>query len=302
MQHRLKCLMLALVGAAICSGCAGGPETSWETLDARAAVPQVFFPGQVSNPATQQWAFALTPDGSQLFYATDAPRRIMAQRWTGKGFTPPQPLDDPEADRDGGPFVSVDGNYLYFSSWRSGRSRDLYRMPLRPVRAVERVTFTDGYSEVSLSMDRGGRGFVWTDGRANGQSGVGFYEVLAIGGRMQLLADASGLHTGDVSGENSPFVDPWGRFVIFANYDVTPGTREDLFVSAIRNGKTQPPVPLGDVVNTPFNDTAPWVSPDGQFLMFSSDRPVDGAEAPGDYQIWWVPVAAVSALREVMAR
>ena len=299
-----RCLMWLAAGgiALLVAGCASDRATPWDTLATEVKSARVFFPDVVSDPSTQQWVFAFSPDGRTLFYASDEPRRIVKQTWTAGRWTPAQSVDDSSADRDGGPFVSPDGAYLYFSSWRDGRSRDLYRQRLNPPGHVERLTSTDEYGEVSLSLTRDDTGFVWTSGRADGSPGIGFYAVCVSDGRVSLTADASTLHRDEVSGENTPFIDPDGRFVIFANYDITPGTQEDLFVSFIDSDGPGPPVSLGGVVNSPFNDTAPYVTPDGRFLLFSSDRPTTEEGEAGDYQIWWIPTAEVSALAPVSRR
>lgn len=294
--------MVALVAAAgICSGCVGA-RAPWDTLARDASAPSVFFPGEVSRSDTEQWAFTFTPDGRQLYYATDEPRRIVTQTWRGGRWTPPEPLADPLADGDGGPFVTADGDYLYFSSWRDGSSSNLFRRSLNPPRDPERVTLTDGYSEQSVSLTVAGTGFLWTNGRVDNTPGIGFYTVRVVGGRLLITGDASNLHTGDSSGENTPFVDPSGRFVIFANYGITPGTREDLFISEIRGGRPGTPVSLGAAVNSLFNETAPYVTPDGAFLLFASDRPIVPGGDAGDYNIWWLPVAAIPALEQIIQR
>ena len=258
--------------------------------------PQVFFPATISDTTTQQWEFSFSPDGKTLFYATDKPRRIVVQRWNGSRWSGPAALM-PQLESDhGGVSVAPDGRNLFFSWSRDGRPRDLYQLQLgRSDAKPMQLTDTPLTGEISLSSDRTGRGFLWTDRQLGGGGGLGFFRTRLQGTGVFVEGPADEVG----SGANSPFVDPGGRFVLFARYG-TSKTKEDLFLSELRDGVPLAPVPLGDVVNGDFNDTSPQLSSDGRFLLFSSDRPA-GSGAPGDYQIWHMPTAAIPVLKAALA-
>lgn len=271
-----------------------GPFTSF---DANASAPAIFAPGTVSDPRTPQWMIAVTPDARRLFVSTDAPRRIVMHDWSAGGWSVPSPLPNAPNFDHGAPVLSPDGKTLYFSGEGAGGRRDLYRLDLTdPSAQPEQLTQTPGYGEIRIALDETGKGFLWTDRRADGADGMGFYAVTLEGDDLRLTADASDLHQGDPSGENSPYIDPKGRFLIFSNYGLGDGGDEDLYLSELRDGEPLPPIPLGEVVNTEMGEGSAIISPDEDFLLFVSGNP----SVEGDSQIWIVPTASVPALNAVL--
>lgn len=269
-------------------------------LDKTTTTATVFFPDTVSLPDTPQWDIALTPDGRTLFYSTDAPRRIVMQRWLGERWSEPVPAVPSERRAHGGASVSPDGRFLYFSAGAEGAKRDLYRQDISVSGAApQRLTATPLYGEISVSFSSDGEGFMWTDTKRDGSAGIGFYAVRIEGDAITITADRSNLQTGDSSGENAPYVDPQGRFVLFSNFDITPGTDEDIFLSEMRDGVPLPPIGIGDAINTSATEGSPYVSPDGKYLFFVSNRGGDPGEG-ADYQIYVQPTAAIPVLNAVL--
>lgn len=70
-----------------------------------------------------------------------------------------------------------------------------------------------------------------------------------------------------------PFVDPFGKYLLFAS-DMPGGHGgTDLYISLIENGVvSSDPTNLGSIVNSKFNENYPYLNPANQ-LYFSSDRP-----------------------------
>lgn len=48
--------------------------------------------------------------------------------------------------------------------------------------------------------------------------------------------------------------------------------KEGIYISHRENNSCSTPKILGEPVNTKYNDTSPFVSPDGKYLFFVSDR------------------------------
>ena len=269
-------------------------------IDGTALEASVFFPEVVSRPDSPQWDIAFTPDGRTLFYSTDAPRQIMTQRWLGDTWSEPVPALKMNGRIHGGVSVSPDGRFLYFSAEEQSGKRDLYRQNLTMPGAIpQRLTETPLYGEISVSLVANGHGFMWTDTKRDGSAGIGFYAVRIEGDTLAITADWSDLQTGDTSGENAPYMDPNGRFILFSNYDIAPGTAEDIFLSELRGGVPLPPVSLGSMVNTAATEGSPYITPDGQFLIFASDRGGNPGEA-ADYQLYVQPTAAIPVLNAVL--
>lgn len=80
----------------------------------------------------------------------------------------------------------------------------------------------------------------------------------------------------------SPSVDRAGDLYFGAEL---PGTRggSDLWVSHVVDGVYQPPVNLGDAINTSAHEVEPWISPDASYLIFAALHRNDGA---GGYDLF----------------
>jgi hypothetical protein len=48
--------------------------------------------------------------------------------------------------------------------------------------------------------------------------------------------------------------------------------KEDIYISHRENNSWSTPEILGQPINTKYNDTSPFVTPDGKYLLFVSDR------------------------------
>ena len=274
--------------------------SSFTQLDTNATTAVPLLPVRPDD-SVNQWEFGFTRDGRTLFHATGSdslPRQIMLRRWDGATWSAPVLAPFSIPGRDGGSFVSPDGAWFWFSRGDSiapGR-RDLYRVPTGDTAAVPvRLTRTTRTGEINISFDNRGQGFLWADRTADGRDAVGLRSVRLTGAQLSVSSSTLKIPGQGARGPNSPFVDPQGRFMIFANYGIDAGSREDLYLTRLVNGVPQAPQSLGALVNTSANETSPYLTPDGRFLLFSSDRDVAGGK-PGLFRIWVVPVSRLAVL------
>ncbi len=72
--------------------------------------------------------------------------------------------------------------------------------------------------------------------------------------------------------ESQPAVSADGKYLYFASRRRGGKGGSDLWMSVrMKNGKWSPPVNMGDSINTPGNEMAPFLYADGKTLIFSSD-------------------------------
>ena len=175
--------------------------------------------------------------------------------------------------RDVDPFVTPDGQRLYFSSDRPRRRgrRGPFRHLVRGAHGqrLERprrsgAPLNSDAGDVFVSVARDGL-LVFTSSRL-GASRV--FSTREADGRWQ---PPRPLQFGAVTDAGNPAVAPSGRFVVLVR--VPAGGSPDLFVSCRSGDGWAEPRALSAVVNSPFADFAPSIDVGERFLYFTSERP-----------------------------
>lgn len=182
--------------------------------------------------------------------------------------------------KSGYPFLSPDGKRLYFNSnrtasdpwdkadsgiWYVERKNSGWREPVE-------VKFPEGY--------RGGKG-VYPTAAANGSLYFACWPTREKGiihvsryrnGRYGMPEPLSGaINDG---GGNHPYIAPDESYLIFDGYRENDNIGElDLYISfRNENGQWTKVQNLGNKINSPYSERRPFVSFDGKYLFFSSDR------------------------------
>ncbi len=93
--------------------------------------------------------------------------------------------------------------------------------------------------------------------------GAGWSKALNYGGKINTTRD-----------EGSPYIGTDGEYVYFVQCDTEDGLGDcDIYAARMDyNGKWQEISNLGDKVNSKNWDSQPFISPDGEYLYFASDR------------------------------
>ena len=270
--------------------------------------------GVISHTATSVWGTAYTPDGDTLFFHTDdrgdGQSGIAMTVRTREGWTAPRPAPfETERYSEGHPSTTPGGTHIVFGSDRpvggEGPAReadDFFRVSRASgwTDAV-RMTTTDRISEKRASVAADGSVYYWTYVRGDG---LGVYRgQIGPSGRLQNVQNADSLFHPGASGENNPYVDPQRRFALFAVWGLADGAgKEDLYLTVREQAGWSAPVNLGPAVNSAGSDSHPYVTPDGDFLFLSSDRPRTPSDSTGDWNHYVIRTDAVPALRDAMGR
>ena len=91
--------------------------------------------------------------------------------------------------------------------------------------------------------------------------------------------------------EEDPFIAPDGSYLLFDSNRPGGSGGFDLYISWCKNDRTwTKPVNLGEKINSKHSECRAYVSPDGKYLFFSSDR-------NGDYDSWWVSTKVLDEFR-----
>lgn len=218
--------------------------------------------------------------------------RMVQGRWTRPAVAS---FSEPNA-KDDAPFVSPDGEKLYFLSGRSnGRPAEDQRIWF-----VERKG--EGWSGPSLlPIDTGHLrlfGPLSVDRKQNL-----YFSVLDKTGKLDVYSarwngDGYGrpeklgpeINQSGSSASFSPFISPDGSFLMFSRQDEKP----QLFLSFRRtSGGWTEAADLGGVLGKDTSFSNPWVSHDGKYLFFQNNTTPPGY--PGGFG--WVDAGFIETLR-----
>ncbi len=305
---RLQATLLGL-GLLACS--AQAPLHGGAPGDA-AAAPRLLAPGILS---TRRGEYSPTLDvvRGELIFMRRTPGRfdytLYVSRKDGDSWLPPKPLPISGQHRDGGPYLSREGNELVFDSsrpvegleldsinlWRSTRGPEGWTQPTLLRRASENPPQPSGSNpkDAKAGADEFGPSF---DSNGN----VYFYSFRAPyrGGRHYVIRPSGSVELD----ESLP--DPSAQtFVCYATFSAdgktavlegrAPGRRDtDLFVTRrSAAGAWSEPLSIA-AVNTTAGEGTPYLTPDGNQLLFASSRPTNDPRCSTS-NLW---VIATSAL------
>lgn len=247
-------------------------------------IPTIFASGQISTGLYER-DFALSPDGSELFYTLQSPggvfQTIVYRKKDEKGSWS-EPVIAPFAGHysDLEPAFSPDGNTIFFSSnrplsgkqikdfdiWIVKKEKGIWGKPENAGKPVN--TSAD---EFYPSPTRSGN-LYFTAAYANS---VGKEDIYIAKWEQGKYATPEPMDTTVNSAmyEFNAFVSPAEDYIIFTSYGRKDDKgRGDLYISIKNNeGKWLRSKNLS-ILNSDRLDYCPFVSPDGKILFFTSER------------------------------
>jgi len=271
---------------------------------------EVFAPGVISNDQ-EQYRIVFSPSGDTAYFgmaesffpASRQAHIYQSVRVDGEWQEPEvAPFSGTFSDID--PFISPDGQYLYFSSIRPV---DGLERPDLNTWVVERVG--DGWSEPTIlptvnstnddlypSVDRyGNLYFASTRIRPGLQQGWNIWMARKTAeGYAEPEPLGDGINS-EHTWEFNPAISPDGRRLLFTRLDIRDAVGTDLgeiMVSHLHRGAWTEARNMGAPVNTPLDEFHPSFSPDGRTLYFLRRDPF-AADANG--KIYHVPVEALGS-------
>jgi hypothetical protein len=263
--------------------------------------PELFAPGIVSSIWGLHSTAVFSPDGNEVYWAPmmTFPGEIysrggllMMKRVMGRWVPPDWASFSGPDGEDDVPFFSSNGKRLYFISRRP--------LPGESQRGSEKIWFSDRASDGwsapkpldpnvnsvnmhwEFSLDRAGNVFF----AGNSPGGLGLNDIYLArftkGGYEKPVN--LGPPVNSTAGEESPFIAPDGRYLLFSRqYDLWVSFRDT-------DGAWSEPVNLGPGVNSPEIELCPIVTADGKYLFFLSQR--DGESHP-----YWVRADVIEKAR-----
>jgi hypothetical protein len=286
----MVCWVVAVAVVAV-AGCTSGarepapPNGPYLGQSAPGAEPVLFAPGFVSTDLCER-DLAISPSGDEMFYTIQGgasfrhwSSAIVTTRLGPRGWSDPAIALFSGRYNDLEPCLTDDGQRLYFSSNRPREGEDEVRSDF-DIWYVDRVAdgwdapvnlgapINSDHDEFYPSLTRDGTLYLTAayDGTENiwraTPSGDGFAQPENLGPAVN-----------DDGGAFNACIDRDERFLVF-------GRGRGLFVSFRGDdGTWSGAVELGEAINTGGLDYCPSLSPDGQYLFFTSTRPPRGLSA-----------------------
>ncbi|WP_186728990.1 TolB family protein [Sphingomonas panacisoli] len=270
-------------------------STTSAAVDEAARVPRLVAPGVISTPDFE-YDTSFTPDGKTMYFTKGDPGynrlTIVESRLVNGRWTQPRVASFSGIWKDADAHVSADGTKLYFISnrpadnsgtprkdydiWFVERSGNGWGAP-QHLPAPINTDGNEAYANVLAD------GTLYFEASRAEHPGIHIYRARPSANGY----DAPELLSFAGKGNDiNPVVARDGGFLIFASRDRGGMGQGDLFVSFARpDGRWSDPVNLGGTINTAFGESAPWLSPDGRRLFFSSNRLAGPVirERPADY-------------------
>lgn len=268
------------------------------------------FEAELISSELPEFATSIDTHKSWIYFNRTAADRSTMQIFESKyedgQWTEPKPLPFSTGQyRDVDPFLSLDGNRLYFSSDRptpitaQGNWDTWYLEKLdsgwsAPINAGEPLNSDS--TEIFISIAANGNAYFVSERDGTRGIVVSHFKnnthTLPIPIRPKLR--------GEQVYASNPCISSDERFLIVAIRDPEGNQTPDLFISFNENGEWSEFQNLGTKVNHPdYADFAPGLSKDDNILFFTSERPgimgkqPDGVRPPGD--IYWVNLELVLA-------
>ena len=255
------------------------------------AAPRLIAPGIVST-TDGEYSPTYDPNAQELVFMRRTPGRLdytlYASRLDGSDWTTPEVLPFSGTDRDGGAAFSPDGQRLLFDSerpdsrvaprsiniWRVARDGDDWGEP----ELIEQASVNDP-TEPAAGRDEYGP-IETADGTIVFYS---FRQPLRGGSPYTVAGEASATRSTTLPDPSAATfvgyltVSASGNLAVIEGRSRT-GRDTDLFYSCREDGAWSTPAPL-TAANSTSGDGTPYLTSDGELLLFASERPTGDARA-----------------------
>jgi len=256
--------------------------------------PVIFAPGIISNGRNHS-SVAISPDGKELYWS-GIQRKIWFSKLESERWTKPEVIsfckeDSFEYDN---PFITTDGNKLFFTSFRPGavsenketiwysqRSQSGWLDP-KPISSD--VNETPLHWSISVS-DIGTLYFQFQDASGKSPGGIGdiYYSKLVNGAYKKPVSIGSAINT--PATETCPHIAPDESYIVFTRFDETDVKNTGIFISYKGKSEEWLPAVMAEGGTKEKGGLSPRISPDGKYLFY-----VNGG-------MWWMPAGFIEDLR-----
>ncbi|HMI51928.1 MAG TPA: hypothetical protein VK525_10470 [Candidatus Saccharimonadales bacterium] len=237
----------------------------------------------VVSTSFDEFGGALSSDGTALYFDVTVPPHylyVMCESHLLNGkWQRPEVLPFSGSYRDTDPVLTPDGKTLLFASDRPRGGIESHSFYIWGVdktekgwsepRALEGPVNSAG-SQVFASAARNGN-LYFTSDRNKGQFDI--YRSRLVDGKYQPAEDLGPNINGEGIWSLEALIAPDESYLLIGSFGRQPSFgNSDLFISYNQNGVWSKPKNLGPVINTAAREYSPRITPDGEWLIFTSER------------------------------
>ena len=267
--------------------------------------PEIFAPGVMIHAHWPHSPIIFSNDGTEAWWSATSFygdfQRVWFMKQENGRWRPPHiaPFCKEGDYIDGGPFLSPDGDRLYFMStrplerggeikdpdlWYVERLGDGWGAPINPGAPVN-TSAAMGYGTMS---DRGTLYFQCAN--CEGSRGLtDIYMARWADGKFTPPENLGSMINSEYF-ESTPYIAPDESYLLFvSNRPGGYGRQSEIYVSFNGGGAWAEPRNLGEIINV-GQTTCPYVTPDGKYLFFISER-------DGSRDFYWVDAGIIEEVR-----
>ena len=270
-------------------------DVKYLNLTPPSSQPEVFAPGIISIDEEYEFGSVFNKAGTEFYYAVNVngKEEIKYSKLVVDSWSEPVTLLAHPLYGYNDPFLSPDEQRLYFISQRALNGKD--KKEDYDIWYVEKTN--DGWSEpinagtkintqkdeyyISFTND----GTMYFSSERDGKSFNIYYSKFLNGQFQEPIPLDDTINTANY--EADVFIDPSESYIIFsANYPTGYG-QGDLYISyKNEDGTWTKSKNMGDLINTANHELCPFVTKDGKYFFFTSNR-----------DIYWVDSKIIENLR-----
>ncbi len=255
--------------------------------------PATFLPGFVSRDGELAFNAAFSPDGRSFYFTRSIRGKwlILTSRHDGHTWGDATIAEFCEAGvSQADPVFAPDGRLFFISNrphspGAAATDFDIWSVKPRTEggwSAPENATaFNSERDEYYISFARNGDAYFGSD-RPGGFGDMDIYISRVVDGRY-LPPENLGAAINTAESEHDPcVVSEDGRLLVFKSENRADGLGSaDLYASRLEaDGTWAPAVNLGAPINTPMYEYCAYITPDGRYFFYSSEKVVKWMDAP----------------------
>jgi len=300
----MKRIVLLFLSGIICTNCSESGKSIFSTKDAYfgqtppGLTPEVFASDIINHLAHSSPSF--TPDGKEIYWSTvsgdNETRKIFYMKFEDNKWTKPLIASFSGNYHDDQPFISSDGEKLYFASKRpkienGDQENDIW---------ISDKT-EQGWGEPKTINNLIG---LWTPTVT--RNGTIYFLDIINNTRVICRAELKNGEYSEIECLNEninkkealnwcPFIAPDESYLIFSSNREGGFGSGDLYISfKNKNGKWQEAINMGNSINTDRQERFPGVSPDGKYLFFTR-----WYSAPYYHDLYWIDAQIIKDLKDI---